>query len=283
MKIGFVLFENYLQRKNIGSSRIRGKWVIKYLNRIPGVEAEEFIQGKLYDVIVFQKVYWKEMAKAFNGIKILDICDPDWLDGAEIVNFAEYVDFITCPTEALAENLKNMTEKPVYIIPDGEDLEVLPPPKTHEGIAKKIVWFGYSHNISVLDPTYYKIKTMGLILKVISDANLNTQECRVENVKWDIESVDKEIQEADFALLPDRSDGRFKFKSNNKTIHSWALGLPVAKNPKDMERFMDPKERREEALARYQEVREKFSVESSANSLYKLIQEYQKPKDNQEV
>lgn len=276
MKIGYVLFDNYWQRKDIGSSRIRGRWVIKYLNKIEGVEAEEFVQGKSYDVIVFQKAYWKEMAREFRGIKILDICDPDWMEGAEVVSFCKDMDFITVPTEAMKETMAQFTDKPIHILPDSEDIDVLPTPRKHEGKAKSVVWFGYSTNLEVLYPTFFTIKKLGLSLIIVSDGHLNTAECSVQNVKWDALTCDEEYQKADFAILPDKLNGRFKFKSNNKTIHSWALGLPVAKTPQDMERFMDGEERQKEATARYQEVQEKYSTQETANQLYELICTHQK-------
>jgi len=268
-----ILFDAYFQKKNTGSSRIRGHWIIKYLNKIKGVEAEPFIQGKDYDVLIFQKAYWKEMARAFKGIKILDICDPDWLDGAEVVSIIKEMDAITVSTPALKEVLEKVTIRPIYVIPDGEDFEILPPPKKHEGRAKMCVWFGYSHNMELLYPTFSKIRKMGLTLKVITDGNLNCGECAVKNVKWLSETVDHEIQEADFALLPDSTKARFKYKSPNKTIHAWALGLPVAKNPIDMERFMDAEERQKEADLRYKEVRENNSVAKSADLLFNIIKE----------
>lgn len=274
MKIGYVLFDNYWQRKGVGSSRIRGRWVIKYLNKIEGVEAEEFVQGKEYDVIIFQKAYWKEMAREFKGIKILDICDPDWLEGAEVVSFAKEMDFITVPTEALKEAIEKFTKKPVYILPDSEDLEILPPPIKHEARARKVVWFGYSNNMEVLYPTFYTIKKLGLGLIVVSDGHMNTGECSITNVKWDALTCDSEYQKADFAILPEKFNGRFKFKSNNKTIHSWALGLPVAKTPQDMERFMDGKERQKEADIRYAEVKKNYTTEGFAKQLIDLIQKH---------
>ena len=273
MKIGFILFEAFHQRKNIGSSRIRGHWIMKYLNKIKGVVAEPLIQGKKYDVIVFQKVYWKEMARAFDGIKIFDICDPDWLDGAEIISMIKEMDIITCSTQPLKEALEKTVDKPVYVIPDGEDFEILPPPKKHEGKAKKIVWFGYSHNLEVLNQTYSKIRQLGLTLKVITDGQLNCGECAVENVKWYIETVDKEIQECDFALIPESIKGKNIYKSKNKTVHAWSLGLPVAKTPIDMDKFMDGEERQKESELRYKEVIENNSVEVSANLLYNIIKE----------
>lgn len=271
MKIGFVLFENYHQRKNIGGSRIRGKWVIEKLNEFDGVDAEEFIQGKNYDVIVFQKVYWKEMARSFKGIKIADICDPDWFDGAEVMTFCNDIDAITVPTEKLRKELSEMTQKPTFIIPDRENLELLPAPKVHKGKAKMVVWFGYSSNLDTLEPVLDSIKLLGLTLKVITDGEFHTTLCDVKSVKWNIETEMREIQEADIALLPELLKGRWLYKSNNKTVHSWALGLPVAKTMADLKRFINEEERIKESKLRLKEVKERFHVKQSAEELLSVI------------
>lgn len=271
MNIGFVLFENYFQRKGIGSSRIRGRWVIKYLNRIEGVTAEEFVQGKEYDVVVFQKAYWKELAKEFTGMKILDICDPDWLDGADVVSFCRHMDAVTVPTEEMKTAIERFTDTPVFVVPDGEDFETLPSPKVHEGTAKTVLWYGYSHNMDVLDGTYDIIKKHGLTLKVVTDGRLNTSECQVENVRWDEETCDYEYQGADFALFPQKKSGRAKFKSDNKTIHAWSLGLPVARTESDMVRFMNETERIIDSEIRYREAKENHDVKKSAQALYDVI------------
>lgn len=271
-KVGFVLFENYHQRKNIGSSRIRGNWLIE---KMP--EAELFVQGKTYDTIIFQKVYWKEMAKAFPGKKILDICDPDWLEGAEVVSFIELMDAVTVPTVKLKEALEKMTTKPVYVIPDRINFDtMISPKKDHEGQAKSVVWFGYSHNIDVLDATVMKLKKLGLTLKIVSDGRYNTSECKVENVKWMPDTWQEEIKTADICLLPERVHGRSLFKSQNKTEQAWALGLPVAKTPQDLERFMIGEERKKEAEEKYQYVREHCAIEKSVEEMRQVIENIKK-------
>lgn len=269
--IGILTFDQMFQKKNTGSSRIRATWLIKYWE-----EAEKFQQGKLYDIIIFQKAYFKEMAKEFNGIKILDICDPDWLDGMEVVSFCKYVDSITVPTEALKLELENMTDKPVFIVKDRIDLETIPDPKVHIGRAKKCVWFGYSHNSDVLDPTLMKIRSLGLELMVISDGNYTSGECKVENIKWDVETVNSEIQKADFVLLPKRLSGKGKYKSENKIVQSWALGMPVAESPEDMERFMNEEERIKEAEEKRKFVFENYDVKDSVKEMKVVIESIKK-------
>lgn len=269
--VGFVLFESYLQRKNIGSSRIRGRWLIEAMP-----EAELFVQGKDYETIIFQKVYWKEMARAFKGKKILDICDPDWLDGFEIVSFLKEMDAVTVPTEALKKVISMFTDKPVIVIPDRVKMDEMRPPKVHEGRAKQVVWFGYSHNTDVLDGTLMTLKKMGLSLKVISDGNYVTSECKVENVKWDALTWQDEILTADICLLPEKLKGRAKFKSQNKTHQSWALGMPVAKTPADLERFMDADVRRWEAGENLKWMRENGDVSKSVDEMRQVIDSIQK-------
>lgn len=264
--IAFLTFENFWQRKNIGSSRIRARWLLKYMP-----EAELFVQGKDYKCVIYQKAYWKEHIRAFKGKKILDICDPDWLDGLEIMSILKYMDAVTVPSEALKEELANMTDKPIYVIPDRVDFDGLPEPKKHEGTAKKVVWFGYSHNAEVLDQATMKLGAMGLELIVISEGNYRTTDCPVTNILWDIETVNDEIQKADFALLPKMEIGRWKYKSENKTVQCWALGIPVAKTAQDLDRFMHADERNKEAENRYKEAKEKFDVKLSVEELRKII------------
>jgi hypothetical protein len=269
--VGFMLFEAYLQRKNIGSSRIRGHWII---DEMP--EAEAFIQGKNYETIIFQKVYWKEMARAFQGKKILDICDPDWLDGFEITTFLEDMDAITVPTKALKDAMEKFTKLPIFVIPDRVNFEEMLPPKIHLGRAKKVVWFGYSHNSDVLDPTLQTLKKMGLSLKVISDGAYNTSECKVEFVKWNPLTWQQDIQEADICLLPEKLQGRALFKSPNKMHQAWALGMPVAKTLQDLERFMDGAERQKEADEKYQWARENADVKKSVEEMRAVIESIKK-------
>ena len=268
LKIAFVLFEDYHQRKNIGSSRIRGHWVIENLKG-----AERFKQGGKYDVIVFQKTYWKEMARNFKGVKILDICDPDWLDGLEIANFCKDMDAVVVPTEAMAKIMRQVAECPVKIIPDRVKFEGLPKPKKHKGRAKSCVWFGYFHNTEVLENTLFKIKKNNLLLRIISNGVFNTSICSMKNIKWESpEQTNEELLKADFAILPRYLKGRDIYKSDNKVVQCWALGLPVATNPLDMDRFMEEKEREVEGEKVLTEARKNFNVKTSAKEYQELIE-----------
>jgi len=267
MKIGFLLFECYHQKRDIGSSRIRGRWIIREFKKL-GIEAEIFKQGAMYDVVVYQKVYWKEHAKNFKGLKILDICDPDWLDGIDIVSILKYIDVITVSSLELKKEIEKFTDKPVYFIDDG--ILKLEKRKEHSGKTKMLCWFGYSGNFKVVEPALMKIKKLGLKLRIISDGNLNTGICKVENIKWEKETANKYIKECDMCLLPDGLSGRFIYKSQNKTYQSWALGLPVVKTPDQLEKWIDGEEREKESIKRHKEVEKKL-VKYRAKELLDLL------------
>jgi len=274
-KIAFFLFERRHGRKNIGSSRIRGHWLIDKWD-----EAEEMVYGKKYDAIIYQKVYepsiakkWKEETDTF---QILDLCDPDWLDYHPVVETIQEMDYVTCSSKGLETALKDMTDKPVKYIPDRVNMDKIVMRKQHTGKAKKAGWFGYSHNSYVLEQTLEPLHKEGLELKVISDAMYQPRNSKyddmVEWVKWeDAQQADQELLECDFTVLPAGTNPRFMYKSENKTFHSWALGLPVAKTVEEVRRFVGEKERKKEADKRYKQVLDNLTVEESIKEFKEII------------
>lgn len=274
--IGILLSDQWHQRGPAGSSRIRGYWLINYWEK-----AETFKQGAKYDVVIFQKCYWTDYVKIFEGIKILDICDPDWLDAMPIIEVLQDCDAVTTSTETLRDEMKKFTDKPVVYIPDRQDLNFHNVQKVHDGIAKKIIWFGYAHNTSVLDKTLSFLKKNNLELTVLSN-------CRppyagaTKNVKYEWENPEfdfnKIILENDIVILPENTSPRGRFKSSNKTYTAWALGMPVAVTPEDILKFLDPEERKKEAELKLKEVREKYDVKQSVEEFKQLIKQLQDAK-----
>jgi len=269
--IGILLFEQFHNRKEIGSSRLRGHWYVRNWE-----EAELFQQGAIYETIIFQKVYMLDYVKAFKGIKILDICDADWLDTVPIKEVIDNCDAVTVSSEGLKEAIEQFTDKPVVFIPDRQDLSFHNKQKVHtDEKAKKVIWFGYSQNAKLLDPTIATLKKLNLELTVLSDcrppyikADVNVK-YEYENPEWSFNDV---ILEHDFVLLPDDIRPRGKFKSTNKTLTAWALGMPVARNKEDVIRFLNPKERKKEAELRLKEVREKWDIKQSIKEFQDLIE-----------
>lgn len=277
MKIGLLSMEKYENRRvnSVGSSRIRGRWVMKYCQEI-----EEFRNGVEYDVVIYQKAYWKDHMQRFQGIKIFDLCDPDWFDGRPIVEVLEYVDAITVPTVALQKYIQQMTDKPVVVIPDRIDPDDhLPVKERHIGKARTAVWFGYGQNQQVLDQAVGVIQSMGLQLVVIS----NTRYYQADvNVTYDFATFNQELIKHDIVVLPPyEKDIKFSFKSNNKTLTAWALRMPVAHEVPDLERLLDPLEREKEAELRYNEVIGTYHAELSGREFLQLIQTLQAERKGQ--
>ena len=72
-------------------------------------------------------------------------------------------------------------------------------------------------------------------------------------------------------INPKMTEGKFKYKSENKTYIAWALGMPVAYDSDDLQKFMDPEARQIEAEARRKEVEEKYRTELSVEEYKKVI------------
>lgn len=259
----------------VGSTFIRVSQMIKYWP-----EFDYYQYGENPDCLIFQKVYSSEDYKFpahFQGKKILDICDPDWLDGVNIVESCHAVDAVTCPTEPLAEFIRQFTAK-VVVIPDRFDIEVLPPPKVHQGKAKTVVWFGYSHNADCLKPAIPLLEAKKLNLIIISndDPIVNRWGLRDASeyytyVRYNEETIYAELQKADFAILPDGLRPQDKYKSNNKTIKANLAGLPVAKTPEEVEAYMLAENRKAWFDSDYVKIKSEYGIRRSVEEFKELI------------
>lgn len=271
--------EQFNSKKDIGSSRIRAHWLYQIWDKV-GDEigtAEEFKIGGRYDAIIFQKVYWTEFAEKYEGIKILDICDADWLEwGHRVIQMINACDAITCSTEAISEHIQRLTDKPVFVIPDRIRLDLLGDKrKEHKGEAKTVAWYGYNHNFDALDAAFPIINGLGLDLIVISNKSYippANRKIEVKNYPWSMATVDDDLLRADIVINPKLGFGNWKYKSNNKTIHAWALGLPVAHNDVELKALFSEEARKEEANRRRLEVEEKYNAEQSVRELKDILQ-----------
>lgn len=244
MKVRFFLFENYHGKQNIGSSYIRGHQLVDVWD-----EAEVYKYGENPDVLIFQKVYMTPDYKfhsRFKNKKVLDICDPDWMNGTTLIRETiDNVDAVTCSSEALVNFLKQFTSKPVVLIKDRFNTSVVPKPKLHKGNAKTVVWFGYRHNAETLKPALNKIIEKNLNLLVISDDDplawqwspKHFNEENYQFIKYNEQTIYSDLQKADYALLPDGTRPIDVFKSNNRTVKAILAGLPVVKSVEDMEKY----------------------------------------------
>jgi len=284
MKVSILSWEkfNWRQYGSIGSSMIRARWLAE---KWP--EAEEWKHGDMFDAIILQKVYWMDMVKDFKGIKILDMCDPDWMKSEQtscrFVEMSEHIDAITCSTDALTDMIKKfITHIPVITIPDRLNLDLFTIKKKHTEPAKSVVWFGYYHKANeVLHQVMHSLQKRNLSLCVISNAQFVPDKdfgVEVSNIKWTPSDAFMDIQSGDFVINPSSPFKELRFKSNNKDLISWALGMPVVKEADDMDRFLDPKERQKEADMRQKEINEKWDIKLSIKQYQELICELQMKK-----
>lgn len=281
--IGICTMEKFDNRavNTVGSSRIRARWLLPFWD-----EAEEYQIGKHYDTLIFQKVYWAKMMDVHEGVKILDICDPDWLENRPVFEFIDRVDAVVVPTEPLAEFIRKMRpNKTVWVIPDRVYMpEHYPRKEVHEGRAKKVVWFGYHSSFPYLLKTFDELVKRELEITVISDQAFSMPTgypaMKVTNVPYSYPGIHKELIKHDMALLPVRDeDVRGKFKSNNKDLTCWALGLPVVKVPEDLDRFMTAEARNTEVATRQQEIKDKWDVSYSVEEYKRLVEELWKKRN----
>lgn len=282
--VGLCTMEKFDNRmpNSVGSSRIRMRWLLPYWE-----EAEEFVIGKKYDTMIFQKVYWSDMMKNFEGIKILDLCDPDWLENKPVFEFVDLADAVTTSTPALADYIKKLrpNKKHVVCIPDRVYLPEATPVKQDYGDRlKTLVWFGYSHNAHYLTNTFNELIIRGLELVCVSNAEVEPPlmyraTLKLHNVVYSYASANKEMIKYDAVLMPEpKSDEKGKFKSNNKTLQAWALGMPVIKEPDDLDLFATAEARQKEGQARRKEIEDKWDVRFSVDEYKALIDEIKKEK-----
>jgi hypothetical protein len=97
-------------------------------------------------------------------------------------------------------------------------------------------------------------------------------ELRPRFIKYDMQTAYRQIQEADVVLNPRSEKGNFRYKSNNKTIISLALGVPVAHTSGDVERLMDEFNRNNDVTKHAQIIRQEYGIERSVHQYLRILQ-----------
>ena len=280
MGIAFHTFQQYHNRTNIGSTKIRVSNLLKYWP-----EAHLYQYGEKPDVMIFQKIYrtgdtFRSAAYTLPGEMgvptILDICDADWMGAGAvskscyITETARMVDAVVTSTEALAEFIRQLTDKPVVFIPDRFVIDSFPTLKQHNGKLKKAVWFGYSHNSEVLHYAIPAIKRMKIKFTIISNEDPRLP-FEYTFKKWVHKTAYSIIQENDVAILPKGSRPQDRFKSNNRPVQAILCGLPVATDSDELEALSDASERSKIVLPLWQDYRKEYDVRKSVEEYKALI------------
>ena len=274
MRVGILTFGRKHGRKTgtIGSSILRGHWLQEHWEG-----SELWTEGRKFDAILFQKVYWKEYFDVYDGVKILDLCDPDWLGpDLQLREISDKVDAITCSSKGIYEYVKKIVNVPIYFIPDRVNFNFFNEPKQHIGKAETVVWFGYYHNAKVVLPQVLpSLKRLGLKLLVISNEAYDPMTdygVDIESRPFDWQTLKWDITFGDMLINPQPIEGKFVYKSDNKTFIGQALGMPVAQTADDMKRFLDPDERNKEAAEKLEVLHRDFDVKKSVEEFKSIIE-----------
>lgn len=263
---------------SVGSSRIRGRWLWRNWDN-----CDEYHVGDDCDVIIFQKAYWDVMIEHHDGIKIFDICDPDWLENRDVFSTLVLCDAITTSTEALAKYIRKLLpNKLVRHIPDRIDLDIHSPIKNkHNDKLEHVVWFGYSHNFHYLAGTFKKLIQYGIKIDVYADTSFGGQykDLKLKYYPYQYPQIHKALLKYDAALLPVRRlDEKGKYKSANKNVTCWALGLPVVAYGYDLDKLQSQEAREKEAEKKLALVKKEWDIKQSVKEFEDLILEIDRSK-----
>jgi hypothetical protein len=115
----------------------------------------------------------------------------------------------------------------------------------------------------------------GLQLRIISHLPYSEKDCILELnpefIRYDQSAVYGQIKEADILLNPRSDKAFFRYKSNNKSLVGWLLGLPVAVTGEDVIRLMNPDERNRDVSIMQPVVKQEYHIGKSAEQYQAII------------
>ena len=291
----------------LASSRIRGHWLAKhwpecddhfYPENFPQYAGDffkpenQFAILKDYSVVIFNKTYeWRlaEKLKENGQAVIVDFCDPDFLLShsseqrvKDCLKTLRYADLAVVNGEAIKQELKKFYKGPIEIVPDRIDFEFYQPRKeVHREDLRKVVWYGYSENLRVLEPYLKDILDRGIEVMIISDKffeNFFLADCKYDPSEmitfkvWEPASYCQHIVSCDAVFIGRDTDPYLsKFKSPNRAMAGYALGMPVAYDIADLEKLKSPQARYEDAEKNYRLVREKLDISHSVKQYRDIV------------
>lgn len=283
MLVRFFTHDAYHNRGTSGSTKIRAHNLIKYWEN-----SGLYKYGEKPDVFIFQKVYctydYKLPATYKGGIKILDVCDPDWTQSPDIYikETLDGVDGIVVPTEALKELIETMTKTPVRVIKDRFDLDEFPEPKKHTKRADSLVWFGYSQNTQLLKFAIPSLESRNLGITVISNEDpmaymwandSNAYQSKYTYIKFEQDTLYENLQAHDLCIFPKGFRPEDKYKSENKTVIAQLCGIPVVSDSDQLDQLIDPEARNAYIDNVYKDLRKEYDAQKSVEEYKRFIDE----------
>lgn len=240
--------------KGAGSIRIRCEWVAAHWDGAEVWDGTQRLTPDLWDLVVFQKAYLLEETRAMieevarwrdaGWCRLaFDLCDPDFLSTEHrerMMRIIGLFDFCTGATEKLMRWLSRWNV--AYHIPDCVDIEAMRAVGTYEPRDVEepfCVWAGYANNVAALHAMLPWVGRLGWSLETIAVTSSIPFDEYWRRVLRNPETGEQH----DILLNPSLDAGRFGWKSDNKTHTAWALGMPVARTPEELESLADPANR----------------------------------------
>ena len=154
----------------------------------------------------------------------------------------ELADQIIVPSDAMKNELHNVTKVPISVVEDR--LEYPPmPPKAVKGGANTALWFGHQSNLLFL-ANYLEnwpsraVNTTLLVVCVAGGEVLLGEYLTGKNIHlsirylpWSISSLALAARQADVVVIPSDLTSHKRYASTNRLVTSLALGLPTVATP----------------------------------------------------
>lgn len=268
------------------SGRFRAQWPAKYMINGQAYDGSQRLAD--FNCFVFQKFYLSEKARSWahafrdmGHLLAFDLCDADWLQSTthrgRLLYILPLMDFAVAPTGPLADWLRQWL--PAHVIPDRLDLAAHTERHSPQDRLPRLIWFGNAGNLVTLEQMWPAVCDLGLSLTILADRLIPPWDERpVEFVKWTLDGANAVIADHDIALNPRLETGAFAYKSDNKTVTAWALGVPVAETPDRLLALMDFELRKLIAAHRAVEVAANYDVRISALAWAGLFDTYREAK-----
>lgn len=230
-----------INRLNAASARYRCIWPSLALNDSKVWSTADNLEdiSLQFDIVIFQKLHSDkaiELAKFYKAaglLVVLDLADPhSHYDLNQIRKMVNTVDLITVSSSALKRNYREIFPfKPIYIVEDGEYMNFYNEKKqNYELVSDKpiITWYGIADTLPNLN---YGLQVLSSLksyarFKVISDAKPDEADFDIEFKVWELHSYSREIINSDLVINSRSPKKDNRYKSLNKTITAWVLGLP---------------------------------------------------------
>ena len=190
--------------------------------------------------------------KTFRKSVIVDICDLDWSKKYTLAAI-RIADIVTTPTEYLADEIKHIRKKPLFVIPDKLDYACLP---SHKNVAANspidLLWFGnlekegairresfaifckiiknsraflIKNNISITIISPRAQDSLEMLFRAIGNTSLHC-----ESLKWSPLAMQSALAKKGFALLPYKEPIKSCKKSPNRIELALYSGRTVLSN-----------------------------------------------------